>query len=143
MEIVNEKTGMVVERDIWPPTNLYGTFEIGEGTTVGAFCDIGGKIGKNCKIQAGVKIPPLVSIGDNVFIGADTVFTNDKYPPSNNLEETFVGYGAMIGANCTILPGLTIGKNSKLGAGSVLTKDLPIGETWVGVPAKPVTHENK
>ncbi|MEK6879395.1 MAG: DapH/DapD/GlmU-related protein, partial [Nanoarchaeota archaeon] len=100
-------------------SNLYGEWQIGDGTTIGAFCEIGGKIGKFCKIQAGVKIPPLTIIGDNVFIGANVVFTNDKYM-DGNMEGVVVEDNVKIGAGSLILAGVKIGKCSILGMGSVV-----------------------
>jgi UDP-2-acetamido-3-amino-2,3-dideoxy-glucuronate N-acetyltransferase len=112
--------------------NLYGDYEIGKGTKIGSYCDIGGKIGKNCLIQSFVFIPKGVTIEDNCFVGPHTCFTNDKRPPSDNWTETLVKEGASIGANCTILPNIIIGRNAIIGAGSVVTKNVPDGETWYG-----------
>lgn len=118
--------------------NLYGNYRIGEGTTIGSFCDIGGEIGKNCKIQSYVFIPPSVYIQDDCFIGPRVTFTNDKYPPSGREKwiPTLVMDGARIGAGVTILPGLTIGKGAFIGAGSLVTEPIPAGEMWYGSPAK-------
>lgn len=67
-------------------------------------------------------------------------FTNDRFPRSKQYPEAFarkvVKKGASIGANATILPGVTIGENAMIGAGSVVTKDVPAGEVWVGNPAR-------
>ncbi|WP_313215745.1 acyltransferase [Soonwooa sp.] len=133
---------------------------IGDGTMVWQFCVIlkNAKIGENCNInfnvfiendvvignnvtiKPGVQIWDGITIEDNVFIGPNVTFTNDKNPKSKNkdfnLEKTLVRKGASIGANATILPGLTIGENAIIGAGSVVTKDVPAGETWFGNPAK-------
>ena len=97
------------------------------------------KIGNGCKIQAFSFIPPGVTIGDSVFIGPHVCFTNDKHPPSGGKgwSETVVEDNVSIGANSTILPGIRIGEGAKIGAGSVVTKDVPPGETWVGNPARP------
>ncbi|MFN3020957.1 acyltransferase [Chryseobacterium sp. TY3] len=133
---------------------------IGDGTMVWQFCVIlkNAKIGENCNInfnvfiendvvignnvtiKPGVQIWDGITVEDNVFIGPNVTFTNDKNPKSKNkdfnLEKTLVRKGASIGANATILPGLTIGENAVIGAGSVVTKDVPAGETWFGNPAK-------
>jgi len=129
--------------------NLYGCY-IGAGTKIGTFTEIQKDVvvGKNCKIQSFVFIPTGVTIEDGVFIGPHVCFTNDKNPAAINkdgslksphdwtLSETIVKKGANIGANATILPGITIGEGATIGAGSVVTKNVPAGETWVGNPAK-------
>lgn len=129
--------------------NLYGCV-IGSGTKIGAFVEIrkGVTIGKNCKIQAGVFIPEGVTVEDNVFLGPNVVFTNDKFPKATNSEgqplhegewemlKTVVKKGASIGANSTVIAGITIGEESLIGAGSVVTKDVKNGATVYGNPAK-------
>lgn len=79
-------------------------------------------------------------IGDNVFIGPHVVFTNDKYPPSEGAWKTgpptIVEDYVSIGANATILPGVTIGRSARVGAGAVVTKDVKPGMLVVGVPAR-------
>lgn len=121
-----------------PYQNLWGKHSIGEGTKIGAYVEIGDNvvIGKNCLIEAFAFICPYVIIEDNCFIGPHVCFTNDKNPPSNDLKTTLVKEGASIGANATILPGITIGLNARIGAGAVVTKNVPAGETWVGNPAR-------
>lgn len=133
---------------------------IGEGTNVWQFCVIfpKAKIGKNCNICANVLIENDVVIGDlvtiksgvqiwdgivienNVFIGPNVTFTNDLYPRSkiypDKFKTTTIKKGASIGANSTILPGITIGENAMVGAGSVVTKDVPPHTVWFGNPAK-------
>ncbi|MCU7617838.1 N-acetyltransferase [Chryseobacterium sp. PBS4-4] len=133
---------------------------IGDKTFIWQFCIVlkGAKIGKNCNINCqvfiendviigdnvtikpGVQIWDGVSLGDDVFIGPNVTFTNDLFPKSKNkdfeLKKTIVKKGASIGANATILAGITIGENSLIGAGSVVTKNIPENEIWVGNPAK-------
>lgn len=98
------------------------------------------KIGNGCLIQAFTFIPEGVTIEDEVFIGPHVCFTNDKKPPSwgTHWAPITVKRCASIGANVTILPGITIGDHAKIGAGAVVTKDVPGGETWVGNPAHPI-----
>ncbi len=134
--------------------------DIGSGTMVWQFCVIlkNAKIGKNCNINCQVFIENDVQIGDNVtikpgvqiwdgihiednvFIGPNVTFTNDNQPKSQNkdfqLLKSRIKKGASIGANATILPGIGIGENALIGAGSVVTKDVPANEIWVGNPAK-------
>lgn len=94
-------------------------------------------IGNRVKIQSFCFIPDGVTIEDNVFIAPSVCFTNDKHPPSNgkSWSKTLVKKGAVIGANATILPGITIGENALIGAGAVVTKDIPSNEVVVGNPA--------
>jgi len=129
--------------------NLYGCF-IGDHTRIGAFVEIqkGARIGKNCKISSHTFICEGVTIRDNVFIGHNVTFINDKYPQATNLEgdlqgeedwsvvNTIVEEGASVGSSVIIMCGVTIGAKALAGAGSVVTKDIPPGEVWVGNPAK-------
>ena len=129
---------------IWhPEKSVLLDYMIGEDCTVHAPVWIGNnvRIGNRVKIQAFAFIPDGVTIGDDVFIGPNVTFTNDKHPPSHkdNWFETFVHDGAVIGAGSTILPGLIIGNNAVVGAGSVVTRNVPPRATVAGNPAKPLT----
>ena len=129
--------------------NLYGC-TIGDGARVGAFVEIqkNATIGKNCKISSHTFICEGVTIQDDVFIGHNVTFINDKFPRAVNLSgapqseadwvviPTVVEAGAAIGSSVTILCGLTIGARSLVGAGSVVTRDIPASEIWAGNPAK-------
>jgi len=131
--------------------NLYGC-EIGDNTKIASFVEIqkNVKIGKNCKIEAFAFIPSGVTIEDEVFVGPHVCFTNDKLPRATNRDGTLrtekdwkmvkilVKKKASIGANATIICGLTIGENSLVGAGSVVTKNVPSNSVVVGNPAKVV-----
>ena len=133
---------------------------IGEGTKIWAFSHIlsGAQIGKNCNIGENVFIENLVSIGnrvtikngvqiwdgitleDDVFVGPNATFTNDKFPRSkvysNQILQTVVRKGATIGANATILPGIVVGEGAMVGAGSVVTKDVPDFTLVIGNPGR-------
>ncbi len=113
---------------------------IGEGSIIGSHTVIDGhaRIGARVRIETGVYIPPYTTIEDGVFIGPRAVFTNDRYPPSSRLEGPTVKRGAVIGANATILPGVTVGERAVVAAGSVVTRDVPPDTVVAGVPAKPI-----
>lgn len=97
-------------------------------------------IGNNVTIKSGVYLWDGIVIEDDVFVGPNVTFTNDKYPKSKQYPAEFqkivLQKGASIGANATILGGVTIGKNALVGAGSVVTKSIPDNQVWVGNPAK-------
>lgn len=130
-------------------TNLYGC-TIGDGTKVGAFVEIqkGASIGKNCKISSHSFVCEGVTIQDNVFVGHNVTFINDKYPRATRADgglqteedwdvvPILVEKGASIGSSATILCGVTIGAGAMVGAGSVVTRDIPAWEVWVGNPAR-------
>ena len=96
-------------------------------------------IGNNVTVKSGVYIWDGITLKDNVFIGPCVTFTNDKKPRSkqypNEFPKTIVEEGASIGANATLLPGITIGKNALVGAGAVVTKNVPENAIMVGNPA--------
>ncbi len=131
--------------------NLYGC-RIGARTKVGAFVEVqaGVVVGADVKIQAFAFLPSGVIIEDGVFIGPHVCFTNDRYPaacrPDGSLKEaadwrqepTLVRAGASIGANATILCGLTIGRGALVAAGAVVTRDVPDHALVAGVPARVV-----
>lgn len=96
-------------------------------------------IGNNVTVKSGVYIWDGITLKDNVFIGPCVTFTNDKKPRSKQYPDKFpktvVEEGASIGANATLLPGITIGKNALVGAGAVVTKNIPENAIVVGNPA--------
>jgi len=144
---VDVEAGTVIERSIIDSSciirkmNIIYDSTIGRNTKVGSHCTIGGaSIGCNCKIQDSVFIPPGVTLMDRVFVGPHVCFTNDKYPDASPREwvkrETVVEDGASIGANATILSGITIGAKAMVGAGAVVTKNVAAGTTVFGDGAR-------
>ncbi|MBP1928360.1 acetyltransferase-like isoleucine patch superfamily enzyme [Methanolinea mesophila] len=115
-------------------TRIGSDVAIGTATVIEGFCTIGNGV----RIQSMVFIPTLTEIGNNVFIGPNAVLTNDRYPPTGKpeLKGPVVGDSAVIGANCTILPGIRIGKKAAVAAGSVVTRDVPEGKMAIGSPAR-------
>ena len=97
------------------------------------------KLGNNVTVKSGVQLWDGVTLEDNVFIGPNVTFTNDKVPRSKMYPDLFlktlIKKGASIGANSTIVAGHTIGEYAFVGAGSVVTKDIPANTVWYGNPA--------
>jgi acetyltransferase-like isoleucine patch superfamily enzyme len=136
---------------IYDFTNLYGC-EIGDDTKVGTFVEIqkGARIGRRCKISSHTFICEGVTIEDEVFIGHNVTFINDRHPrataANGQLQTeadwacvgTLVKRGASIGSGATLLCGITVGENALIGAGSVVTKDVPAGAVVAGNPARVV-----
>jgi len=141
-------------------TSLVASKNIGERTRIWAFCNIlkNAKIGKECNIcdhvfiendvvvgdrvtvKCGVQLWDGVRLEDDVFIGPNVTFSNDKFPRSKKYPKEFlktiVKKNASIGANATILPGLIIGENAMVGAGAVVTKSVPVNAIVLGNPAR-------
>jgi len=125
---------------IWEPVNIYHSAKLGDDVSIGAFTEIGHNvvIGDRTRIGAHCFLPEGVTVEEDVFVGPHVVMTNDKYPPSgkDKWQKILVKKGASIGAGVVILPGVTVGEGALIAAGSVVTKDVPAGEKWCGVPAK-------
>jgi acetyltransferase-like isoleucine patch superfamily enzyme/dTDP-4-dehydrorhamnose 3,5-epimerase-like enzyme len=142
------------------PLAICESTKIGEGTKIWAFSHIleGAVIGQDCNICDGVFIENDVTVGDrvtiksgvqlwdgvrvdnDVFIGPNATFTNDHFPRSKvwqkTLPMTHILSGASIGANATLLPGITIGKGAMIGAGTVVTRDVPANAIVYGNPGR-------
>jgi acetyltransferase-like isoleucine patch superfamily enzyme len=92
------------------------------------------------RVHSSVFIPEYSTLHEGAWVGPNVVVTNAMYPLSPNAKHELVGAtlmrGAKVGANCTLLPGVTIGENALVGAGSVVTKDVPAGKVVVGNPAR-------
>ncbi|TPI44852.1 isomerase [Mesorhizobium sp. B2-9-1] len=138
---------------------------VGNGTRIWAFAHVlpGAAIGANCNIcdhvfiendvsvgddvtiKSGVQLWDGVRLGNRVFVGPNATFTNDRFPRSKHYPEQFlqtvVEDSASIGANATILPGITIGRQAMIGAGAVVTKNVPANAVVVGNPAVIVGYQ--
>jgi acetyltransferase-like isoleucine patch superfamily enzyme len=144
---LNVKLGQRVK--IFAFTNLYGC-ELGDDVKVGAFVEIqkGAKIGNRCKISSHSFLCEGVTLEDEVFVGHNVTFINDRFPRAANsngnlqTEEdwecvpTVVKRGASIGSGATVMCGVTIGERAIVGAGSVVTKDVPADAVVAGNPAR-------
>jgi len=136
------------EAEIGEGTRIWHFVHVREGAKVGRNCNIGkgvyidkgAVIGNGVKIQNFVSVYRGVTIEDDVFIGPHAVFTNDKYPRSFNEDwqviPTHVKKGASIGANATVLCGITVGRYAMVAAGAVVTSDVPDHGLVVGSPAR-------
>lgn len=148
------------------PAAIVESEEIGAGTRVWAFAHIlpGARVGSGCNIcdhvfvendvvvgdrvtvKCGVQLWDGVRLEDDVFVGPNATFTNDLFPRSRQIpaefKRTLVRRGASIGANATVLPGLTVGREAMVGAGAVVTHDVPARAIVVGNPAAIVGYVN-
>ncbi|HXP59917.1 MAG TPA: acyltransferase [Dongiaceae bacterium] len=130
-------------------TNLYGC-EIGDEVKIGTFVEIqkGARIGNRCKISSHSFVCEGVVLEDEVFVGHNVTFINDRYPRATNDRgqpqteadwqciPTRVKRGASIGSGATLLCGITVGERAVVGAGSVVTRDVPPGAVVAGNPAR-------
>ncbi len=137
---------------IGPGTRVWAFAHILPGAVIGQDCNICDQtfiendvvVGDRVTIKSGVQLWDGVTLGDDVFVGPNATFTNDPFPRSRqrptSFPRTYVCNGASIGANATILPGLTIGEAAMVGAGAVVTKDVPPEAIVVGNPARIVGY---
>jgi UDP-2-acetamido-3-amino-2,3-dideoxy-glucuronate N-acetyltransferase len=128
---------------IWHWTHVCGGARIGEHCSLGQNVYIGNHvvIGKNVKVQNNVSVYDAVTLEDDVFCGPSMVFTNVNNPRSaiprkDQFRSTLVRRGATLGANCTIVCGVTIGEYAFVGAGAVVSRDVPDFALMLGVPAR-------
>jgi len=147
--IVSPQASIGSGSKIWVNVQIRENAKIGANCIIGkdVYIDHGVAIGDNCKIQNHVSIYNGVHIGDDVFIGPNVSFTNDKYPRAFNsdwkVEPIFVGKGASIGANSTIVCGIEIGEYAMVAAGSVVTKDVAPYSLVMGSPARHVAFVDR
>jgi acetyltransferase-like isoleucine patch superfamily enzyme len=139
--------GKVETSGIGAGTRVWAFAHILEGARIGADCNIcdhtfiegGAVVGDRVTVKCGVQLWDGVTLEDDVFVGPNATFTNDVFPRSRRrpaeIARTLVRRGASIGANATLLPGVTIGAGAMVGAGAVVTRDVPPRAIVVGNPA--------
>ena len=138
----------VKSQNIGRETKIWQFCVVLQHAVIGENCNINAQvliendvvIGNNVTIKSGVQLWDGTRIEDNVFIGPNATFTNDFMPRSKQYPESFLGItlkqGASIGANATLLPGITVGERAMVGAGAVVIEDVPAYAVVVGNPAK-------
>ncbi|MEW9679324.1 UDP-2-acetamido-3-amino-2,3-dideoxy-D-glucuronate N-acetyltransferase [Pseudomonas sp. TE50-2] len=143
--IVDEGAQIGEGSRVWHFVHVCGGARIGTGVSLGQNVFVGNKvvIGNNCKIQNNVSVYDNVTLEDGVFCGPSMVFTNVYNPRSlverkDQYRDTQVKRGATLGANCTVVCGVTIGEFAFVGAGAVINKDVPAYALMVGVPARQI-----
>ena len=143
--IVDDGAQIGEDSRVWHFVHVCGGAKIGQGVSLGQNVFVGNKvvIGDHCKVQNNVSVYDNVTLEEGVFCGPSMVFTNVYNPRSlierkDEYRNTLVKKGATLGANCTIVCGITIGEYSFVGAGAVINKDVPAYALMVGVPAKQI-----
>ena len=139
-EVLSDNIGL--DTTIWQFVVILNNARIGTNCNINChvFIENDVTIGNNVTIKSGVQIWDGITIEDNVFIGPNVTFTNDYLPRSKKYPEKFlrtlIKQGVSIGANSTLIGGVTIGEYAMIGAGSVVTKYVPNNTLWFGNPAK-------
>jgi UDP-2-acetamido-3-amino-2,3-dideoxy-glucuronate N-acetyltransferase len=143
--IVDDGAQIGEDSRIWHFVHVCSRARIGRGVSLGQNVFVGNHvvIGDHCKVQNNVSVYDNVTLEDGVFCGPSMVFTNVYNPRSlierkDQYRDTLVKKGATLGANCTIVCGVTIGEYSFVGAGAVINKDVPAFALMVGVPARQI-----
>jgi len=143
--IVDEGAQIGSGSRVWQWVHVCGGAKIGSGVSLGQNVFVGNKviIGDKCKIQNNVSVYDNVYLEEGIFCGPSMVFTNVYNPRSlierkDEYRDTFVKKGATLGANCTIVCGITVGTYAFVGAGAVVNKDVPPYALMVGVPARQI-----
>lgn len=147
--VVDEGAEIGVDTKVWHFSHVCSGAKVGSRVSIGQNVFVANKvvIGSGCKIQNNVSVYDDVTIEDDVFCGPSMVFTNVYNPRSfierkDEFKPTLVRRGASLGANCTIVCGVTIGAYAFVGAGSVVTKNVPDFALVIGVPGRQVGWVN-
>ena len=143
--IIDEKATIGENTKVWHFSHVCAGAVIGNSCSLGQNVFVGNRvvIGNNCKIQNNVSVYDNVTLEDDVFCGPSMVFTNVYNPRSavsrkSEYRDTLVRQGATLGANCTVVCGVSIGRYAFIGAGAVVNKDVPDYALMVGVPARQI-----
>ncbi|WP_275100487.1 acyltransferase [Sedimenticola hydrogenitrophicus] len=143
--IVDEGAQIGEGSRVWHFVHVCAGARIGNNCSLGQNVFVGNNvvIGDNCKIQNNVSVYDNVTLEEGVFCGPSMVFTNVYNPRSlierkNEYRDTLIKKGATLGANCTIVCGVTVGRFAFVGAGAVINKDVPDYALMVGVPARQI-----
>ncbi|MBP8887215.1 MAG: UDP-2-acetamido-3-amino-2,3-dideoxy-D-glucuronate N-acetyltransferase [Flavobacterium sp.] len=143
--VVDDGAQIGEDSRVWHFVHVCGGAKIGKGVSLGQNVFVGNRviIGDHCKVQNNVSVYDNVVLEEGVFCGPSMVFTNVYNPRSlierkDQYRDTLVKKGATLGANCTIVCGVTIGAYAFVGAGAVVNKDVPAYALMVGVPAKQI-----
>jgi len=143
--IIDEGATLGEGTKVWHFSHVCSGAIIGEGCSLGQNVFVGNRvvIGSHCKIQNNVSVYDNVTLEDEVFCGPSMVFTNVYNPRAaivrkEEYRNTLVKHGATLGANCTVVCGITIGRYAFIGAGAVINKDVPDYALMVGVPARQI-----
>jgi acetyltransferase-like isoleucine patch superfamily enzyme/dTDP-4-dehydrorhamnose 3,5-epimerase-like enzyme len=148
MPVFKHPLAVVETESVGPGTRIWAFAHVLPGATIGSDCNICDHtfiendvvVGDRVTIKCGVQLWDGIRLEDDVFVGPNATFTNDKHPRSRQHErgilQTTVKRGASIGANATVLPGIVIGERAMVGAGSVVTRDVPAHSIVIGNPAR-------
>jgi acetyltransferase-like isoleucine patch superfamily enzyme len=152
---IHETAKVDARADVGDGTKIWINVQVREHARIGQDCiiskdvyiDHAVQIGDRCKVQNSVSVYNGVTIGDDVFVGPNVSFTNDKVPRAFNTDwkitPTRINSGASLGANSTIVCGITIGEYAMVAAGSVVTKDVPPYTLVMGNPARAYARIDK
>lgn len=152
MDYFVHEMGICDSNNVGKNTRIWAFAHVLPGARIGADCNICDHVfvendvilGDRVTVKCGVQLWDGITVENDVFIGPNATFTNDPFPRSKQYPEQFprtvIGHGASIGANATILPGLTIGQQAMIGAGAVVTRSVPAYAIVVGNPARIVGY---